>query len=393
MFFSAPPRLIIGDNSALYVSKTHRVLLQNPQEISTLGTEALEIFVDFPGAHYTTHKYPKLSRFEQKQAIQNHPDLHNKNLLSASAFITKKGRLSLCTLQNTPILTPWLEALSSHGIPVKSLKSLAFTEGLTIENKTKATYWISQTQDQRARHICLIKGTIVFVRYTKLTKSINSEIKKTLQFIQRDYALDRSDITLQNDLNKKRDPTLQRPSKILHWDWLHRLPHPLSKSFKNLYRQQRLKQATAFARMASLTLLVLSSGLFLKSTLSYCIAYNTHQDILQSHQDLSPSLRDVELEKLQHILWVVHHSQSPFKIIHILQQQGNTPFKLEEFHWQVTEGNTQRLRLAIKHHEQHRQQESAEKLKSLFKTSPIFLSSDKIVDRFELILATGDKND
>ncbi len=393
MFFAPAPKLIIGEHSALYVFKGDKINLQNPQDLSSLKNKsAVDIFLDFPGAHYKVYKYPKLSRFELKQAIQNHPDLQDKTLLSASAFITKKGKLNLCTLRKSDILTPWLEALSDHTIPVKSLKSLPFIEALKKDSPpTKATYWITKTLDKKARHICLLKGAVIFVRYTTLTKAIEAEIKKTLQFIQRDYALDRADITIQNHLQKEEDITSKRPSKMLHWYWLNRLPKNLSTSFKNLHRAQRRDTLLKMARVASLALLILSSGLFFKETLSYYFAQRAHENLIQSYQTLPPPLRSLPLEKLQQILWLTTHDHTPFQALEILQKQGDKSLRLEEFHWQVTGKTTQRLRLSLKHNKHLQRQDQADHLEVLFKASPTLISSDDVVDRFEIILTKGDE--
>ena len=197
IFSRTKPSLIIGESSALFVDGDNHKTLQNPQEISTLKiSSALTVYVDFPGAIYSTHPYPKLSRFEVRAAIQNHPNLQEKEILSASAKITKKGELSLCTFKNNALLNTWLKALAHQKTPLGSVCALPFYKA--YEAPPKALYQIEKTHDDRARHTCLIDGAIIFVRYTNLGDNIEAEISKTSQFIQRDYALDRADIQLEN---------------------------------------------------------------------------------------------------------------------------------------------------------------------------------------------------
>ena len=398
--FTQNPKLTLGEKSAVYIDTTHTFLWHSPAELARIKNKRpLEIFIDFPGADYSTHQYPKLSFFEIKQAIGNHPTLQDPNIISASAFLSEKDELNLCVLRNTPTLEKWVKALIQQKIPIKSLKSLAFFQSLSHpKTNTKSTYWITKTHDQQVRHICLIKEAVAFVRYTNLDATTRSEIEKTLNFIQRDYALNRSQITLQNDLEKEPYHVVFPSKKIYHWDWIERFPKTLSLKLRTLTKAHAYQNIKRSARATSLALFALSAGIFLTKSIFYYRAQARHETYKQAYQQLPASLKELSFSQKQQILWISQNTQGPFHALSILQKQTSPLFKLEEFHWGATEQNEgqnqeqkgrqkgQRLRLAVKRHAQKDQQDTHNQLETLFKTTPQFLSSDIVVDRFDITL-------
>ncbi len=378
-------RLIIGETSALYSNGTECIVLKNPEDLSMVTPPStIRLYTDFPGATYRTQTYPKLSRFEVRAAIQNHPSLQEKDLLAASARITEKGELNLATLKNSTLLSTWLQALAQQGIPLELLDVLPFYQ--EQQHPSKSLYHISRTHDNRARHTCFIDGAISFVRYTHFDKDIESEINKTTQFIQRDYALEIADIHVHNDVNQQDAPLALSKDKTFHWDWIERLPKDLYERFKSLHQKQHFQKISHGSRGASIGLFAGTSIFFLSSVFTYFGATLDTKNITQSMSALPASLQKLPLKKLQQIAWFDQNIPSPFKAINTLQKQGDRTLKLEDFHWQQASKNTQRLRLSIKHHQQQRQQDRQDHLEMLFKTPPKALPSDGHVDRFELIL-------
>ncbi|HBN22316.1 MAG TPA: hypothetical protein DD412_03670 [Holosporales bacterium] len=391
--FGNRPYLIIGEHTAFFhdTSRDKTLVLKSPQDISQIKTlsspSSIDIYTDLPGASYSCHDFPELSRFELKQALKNHPDLQDTKLIAAAAIATKNKSINLWRLTSTPFLQQWLEALCDHAILVKSLNPLSFQQAFLLpEVTTTALYWISKTTDNRARHVCLIKGVIVFVRYTLLDKSTSNEIKDTLHFIQRDYAIDSSDITTRNDLDK--DPPLpkSRPQQSLNWLWLDRLSENLSHSFKALRKnQQHQKIAEAFKKGA-LCAVLLSGAFFLKTTASYYQAYTHEKTLIQTAQNLPKELTGLSLEALENILFMAENSQHPDSIITTLQSQQKPNFRLEELHWRALGATQQQLNIAVRRQGTITQEEQATHLENLFRKAPKILPFDQYVDRFEVVL-------
>ena len=396
--FKNKPYLIIGEHAAFYcdVARNKTLILKSPQDLSQLKTpsvpSSINVYTDLPGASYNHYDFPKLSRFEVKQALKNHPDLQDKKFIAASAIITKNKSINLWRLTSTPLLQGWLKALADQTILVKSLIPLSFQTAFSLpEVGTTALYRVSKTTDHRARHVCLIKGVIVFVRYTALDHTARDEIKETLHFIQRDYAVDSSDITTLNDLDK--EPTLPegKPQKSLNLLWLDRFPETLCLSFKALRKKQQHQKIATIFKNASLCAALLSGAFLLKNGFSYYKAHTREKALIQLAKTLPQELQNLPLTSLESILFAAENSQTPDFIIAALQGQPEPNFLLEEFHWRSLGAARQQLNIAVRRQGTFTPEEEAAYLESLFNETPKILPFDQYVDRFEVVL-TQDLN-
>ena len=398
--FKKRPYLIIGEYSALYYDcfTKETVTLKSPQDISQIKKHSLDasldVYSDLPGASYNRYPFPKLSRFELKQALKNHPDLQDKKLLAASATLTENKERNLWRLTSTPLLLKWIEVLADHDILLNSLHSLPFQHAFSLPDiQTKVLYWISKTPDNRSRHVCLIKGIIVFVRYTPLRANNKNEIKETLHFIQRDYAVDCADITTLNQLEKEPILPKNKPQQHLCWLWLDHLPEKLHLAFQALIKRQRYYKGAKIFKIASLSLLLLSTTFFLKNSVYYYQARTHEKDLIEASKSLPEDVHKLSLRQLQKLLFLAQNSQTPSYAMTTLQGQNDPTFRLEEFHWRATTATQQRLNIAVRRQENVTQKDRADHLETLFKTPPKALPFDQYVDRFELTLTIGETNE
>lgn len=387
------PYLIIGEQTACYhdnsIGKT--LILKSPQDLSQIrdlsAAASIDVYTDLPGASYSCPDFPKLSRFELKQALKNHPDLQDTTLIAATAIVTKSKSINLWQLTSTPLLQQWFKALCDQKILVRNITPLVYQQAFSLP-KTNMTvlYWISKTIDNRARHVCLIKGIIVFVRYTHLDQSIHTEIKDTLHFIQRDYAVNGSDITTLNHLDQ--DPYFPKtsPQQSLNWMWLDHLPEQLSQAFKTLKKNHHHQQIAGIFKKGILCAVFVSAAFFLKSAVSYYQAYTHEKDLIQGSKNLPKELLHLPLTTLEKIVFMAENSQDPAFVIATLQEQQDTTFRLEEFHWRALSATQQQLNIAVQHQGGVTQEEQANHLKNLFNKAPTILPFDQYVDRFEVLL-------
>lgn len=387
------PYLIIGKDASFYhdPSQNKSLVLKSPKDLSKVKTLSsyrdFDVYTDFPGASYSCHDFPKLSRFELKQALKNHPDLQDTKLIAAAAMVTKNQSVNLWRLTSTPFLKQWLDSFCEQKMLIKSLTPLSFQHDFSLpEVTTTALYWVSKTTDNRARHVCLIKGIITFVRYTSLSQSIQNEIKDTLHFIQRDYAIDGSDITTLNHLDQETFLPKNPLKRYLNWLWLDHLPGKLPHSFKELKKDQYHKKIAEIFKKGAFCAVLLSACLFLKNGLYYYQTHTHEKTLSQGKRDLPKELQQLSLTALENIIFMAENSQTPTSVITTLQRQKKADFRLEEFHWRAINTTQQQLNIALRRHGSLTQEDQALHLEKLFEEAPKTLAFDQYVDRFEIVL-------
>ena len=219
-----------------------------------------------------------------------------------------------------------------------------------------------------------------------MDQSLQSEIKKTLHFIQRDYAVDGSDITTLNIVDQEAPLPKEKSQQSLRWLWLEHLPEKLCLAFKTLKKNQRHQKIALGFKTGALSALVLSGAFFLKNTVSYYQAQSHEKKLLQAMKSLPQNLQDLSLNTLENLLFVAENAQTPVVAMATLQGQKDPKFRLEEFHWQALNATQQQLNIAVRHQGTVTPKDQAAHIEEMFHTPPKALPFDQYVDRFEVIL-------